>query len=169
MNNPLVQPDPGLAIWTIVTFLVLLWLLAKFAWRPLLRALETRQETIRKSIDDAQQARLQVEALSKESDRILKQAHAEAEAIVASSRADAEKVREEIKQKARADAEAIVRESRRQIEMETGRALRQIRGEIADMSVSIATKLIQRNCSKEANSDLIEETLKQIEAGPRPS
>ena len=92
MNNPLVQPDPGLAIWTIVTFLVLLWLLAKFAWRPLLQMLETRQETIRKSLDDAQQARLQVEMLGKESDRILKQAHVEADAIVAASRADAEHI-----------------------------------------------------------------------------
>jgi len=52
MNNPLVQPDPGLFIWTIVTFLVLLALLAKFAWRPLLEALESRQERIRKSLED---------------------------------------------------------------------------------------------------------------------
>jgi F-type H+-transporting ATPase subunit b len=169
MNNPLVQPDPGLAIWTIVTFLVLLWLLAKFVWRPLMRGLDARQETIRKSLDDAQQARLQMEALSKESARILKQAQADADAIVTASRADAEKVREEIKQKAHADAETIVREARSQIETETGRALRQIRGEIAEMSVSIATKLIQRNFTKEANDELIEETLKQMEAGPRPS
>jgi F-type H+-transporting ATPase subunit b len=169
MNNPLVQPDPGLAIWTIITFLVLLWLLAKFAWHPLLRMLDARQETIRKSLEDAQQARREMEALSKESDRILKAAHAESESIIASSRAEAEKLREEIKQKARTDSEAIVREARRQIETETGRALRQIRGEIADMSVTIASKLIQRNFSNEDNSALIEETLKEMEAGPRPS
>jgi F-type H+-transporting ATPase subunit b len=169
MNNPLVQPDPGLAIWTIITFLVLLWLLAKFAWRPLLRALDARQETIKKSLEDAQQARREMEALSKESDRILRAAHAEAESIVASSRAEAEKLREEIKQKSKTDSEAIVREARRQIETETGRALRQIRGEIADMSVTIASKLIQRNFSTEENGALIEETLKEMEAGPRPS
>ena len=57
MNNPLVQPDPGLFIWTILTFLVLLWALAKFAWRPLLAALEERQQTIRKSLDDANRRR----------------------------------------------------------------------------------------------------------------
>ncbi len=56
MDNPLVQPDPGLFIWTIVTFLVLVALLAKFAWRPLLNALESRQAAIRKSLDDAAQA-----------------------------------------------------------------------------------------------------------------
>ena len=61
MDNPLVQTDPGLFIWTIVTFLVLLALLAKFAWTPLLQALETRQNAIRKSLDDAQQARQELE------------------------------------------------------------------------------------------------------------
>ena len=61
MNNPLVQPDPGLYIWTIATFLVLLALLARFAWRPLLDALEQRQEVIRKSLDDARQARQELE------------------------------------------------------------------------------------------------------------
>ena len=63
MNNPLVQPDPGLFIWTILTFLVLLTLLAKFAWAPLLQALESRQDAIRKSLDDAQQAKQELERL----------------------------------------------------------------------------------------------------------
>jgi F-type H+-transporting ATPase subunit b len=169
MNNPLVQPDPGLAIWTIITFLVLLWLLAKFAWRPMLRALEARQETIRKSLDDAQQAKQELERLNKESAQILKNAHAEAESIISQSRVEADKFREEMKRKARTDAEGIIREAQRQIETETGRALRQIRSEIADMSVAIASKLIQRNFSKEDNSELIEDTLKQMESGTRPS
>ena len=67
MNNPLVQPDPGLYIWTIATFLILVWLLAKYAWRPLLGALERRQESIRKSLDDAQQAKQELERLSVDS------------------------------------------------------------------------------------------------------
>ena len=74
-----------------------------------------------------------------------------------------------MKQKAREEAEAIIRDARKQIETETGKALRQIRGEIADMSVMIASKLIQRNFSREDNSELIEETLKQIEAETRPN
>jgi F-type H+-transporting ATPase subunit b len=67
MNNPLVQLDPGLFIWTIATFLVLLTLLAKFAWGPLLKALDERQAVIRKSLDDAQQARVELERLQHES------------------------------------------------------------------------------------------------------
>ena len=169
MNNPLVQPDPGLAIWTIITFLVLLWGLTKLAWRPLLRWLEARQETIRKSLDDAQQARRDLEEVNKQSVRILRDAHAHAESILAKSRAEAEKFREEMKQKARADGETIIREARGQIEAETARALRQIRGEVVDLSVAIASKLIQRNFTKEDNNELIEETLKQIEGGTLPS
>ena len=71
MNNPLVQPDPGLFIWTIITFLVLLFLLAKFAWGPLLKALENRQETIRESLDDAdvERARLREDRRSIGPDR----------------------------------------------------------------------------------------------------
>ena len=61
MDNPLLQPDPGLFIWTILTFLVLLTVLAKFAWGPLLRALESRQQAIRQSLDDAQQAKLELD------------------------------------------------------------------------------------------------------------
>ena len=87
MDNPLVQTDPGLFIWTIVTFLVLLGLLAKFAWRPLLQALETRQNAIRKSLDDAQQAKQELERLNAESAQIVARARAEADAIISQGRA----------------------------------------------------------------------------------
>jgi F-type H+-transporting ATPase subunit b len=165
MDNPLVQPDPGLFIWTIITFLVLLALLARFAWRPLLQALESRQESIRKSLDDAQRARQELERVQQESAAIVRQARSEAEAIVTQSRSDAERLREEIKQKARTDAESIVRNAERQIQLETGRALQQIRHEAVDLSVQIASKLLQRNLTKEDNERLIEEALKQI--GPQ--
>jgi F-type H+-transporting ATPase subunit b len=167
MNNPLVQPDPGLFIWTIVTFLVLLTLLAKFAWRPLLQALDSRQAAIRKALDDAQLARQELERLQLDAVEIIRKARVEAEAVIAESRSDAERLREEMKQKARAEANAIVRNAERQIQLETGRALQQIRHEAVDLSVLIASKLIQRNLSKEDNERLIEETLKQVETERR--
>jgi F-type H+-transporting ATPase subunit b len=163
MDNPLVQPDPGLFIWTIVTFLVLLALLAKFAWRPLLQALESRQESIRKSLDDAQKAKQELERLHVESAEIIRQSRVEADAIVSQSRSDAERLREEMKQKARAEADAIVKNAERQIQLETGRALQQIRREAVDLSVMIASKLIQRNLTKEDNEKLIDEALQQVE------
>lgn len=160
--NQLVQPDPGLFIWTILTFLVLLGLLAKFAWRPLLQALDSRQAAITKSLDDAQQARVELERLQRESAQIIREARVEAESIVSRSRSDAERLKEEMKQSARSEAATIVKNAERQIELETQRALQQIRHEAVDLSVMIASKLIQRNLSKEDNEKLIEEALKQV-------
>ena len=163
MDNPLVQPDPGLFIWTIVTFLVLLALLAKFAWRPLLAALDSRQESIRKSLDDAQKAKQELERLNVESAQIVARARVEADGIISQSRSDGERLREEIRTKARAEADNIVKNAERQIQLETTRALEQIRHEAVDLSVMIASKIIQRNLSKEDNERLIDEALKQVE------
>src|SRR5919201_2362368 len=123
MNNPLVQPDPGLYIWTIITFLVLLGLLAKFAWKPLLVALENRQQSIRKALDDARESKQELEGIHTESAKLLAQARTEAAEIVSRSRSDADRFREEMKEKARGDAAALLRNAERQIELETTRAL----------------------------------------------
>lgn len=163
MDNPLVQIDPGLFIWTIVTFLVLLTLLAKFAWTPLLIALETRQNAIRKSLDDAQQAKQELERLNLESAQIINRARVEAEAVITQSRSDGDRLREEIRAKARTEADNIVKNAQRQIQLETSRALEQIRREAVDLSVMIASKIIQRNLTREDNERLIDEALKQVE------
>ena len=168
MDNPLVQPDPGLYVWTILTFLVLVALLAKFAWRPLLEALESRQASIRKSLDDARQAKQELERLHAESAKILAEARGEAEAIISRTRADADRFREELKQKARAEAATLVANAGKQIELETSRALQQIRHEAVDLSVAIASKLLQKNVTKADNERLIEDTFRQLEAR-RPS
>src|SRR5437870_2418620 len=133
MDNPLVQVDPGLFVWTIVTFLVLLTLLAKFAWKPLLAALDTRQNAIRKSLDDAQQAKQDLERLTAESAQIIARARTDADAIITQSRADGERLREEIRQKARTEADHIVKSAERQIQLETTRAIEQIRREAVDL------------------------------------
>ena len=167
--NPLVQPDPGLYIWTIATFLILLALLAKFAWRPLLQALEQRQESIRKSLDDARKAQEELQRLHGESARILAEARAEADTILTRTRDDASRLRDELKMRAQAEAANVVKNAERQIEQETARALQQIRAEAVDLSVAIAAKILQRNVSKEDNQRLIEETFRQIEQTQRPS
>lgn len=163
MDNPLVQVDPGLFIWTIVTFLVLVALLTKFAWGPLLKALEARQETITRSLDDAEQAKIELQRLQDESAEILRSARADAEAIVSSSRSDADALREELRDKARVEAEAIIREAKHQIDLEKTQALREIRGQVADLSITIASKLLDRNISTEDNQRLVEDTLNQLE------
>ena len=164
MDNPLVQVDPGLFIWTIVTFLVLLGLLAKFAWGPLLKALEDRQEMIRKSLDDADQATQDLKRLHQESAQIIAAARADAQSIVAKSRVAAETVREDLKQKAKEEADALVRGAQRQIQLETARAVQQIRHEVVDLSLAVASKLIKKNLTQEDNDALIQDSLTQIDA-----
>ena len=94
---------------------------------------------------------------------MMRKARAEAEALITQSRADADRLREEIRQKAKADAEGIMRNAERQIQLETARALQQIRTEAVDLSVMIASKIIQRNITKEDNERLIADALKQVE------
>jgi F-type H+-transporting ATPase subunit b len=162
--NPLAVPDPGLYVWTIITFLVLLVVFNKLAWRPLKAVLQTREELIRKSLDDAQKARQELERLHVESQKILNEARVHADKILSETRSDANRLRDELKQKAQSEAAGIVKNAERQIEMETARALQQIRTEAVDISVAIASKLLERNVTKEDNERLIEETFRQIDA-----
>ena len=166
--NPLAVPDPGLYVWTIITFLVLLVVFNKLAWQPLKGVLKTREELIRKSLDDAQQAKQELQRLNVESQKILTEARQQADKILSETRSDANRLRDELKQKAQTEAAGVLKNAQRQIEMETARALQQIRTEAVDLSVALASKLLERNLTREDNERLIEETFKQIEA-KRPS
>ena len=162
MDNPLVQPDPGLFLWTILTFMVLLGLLAKFAWNPLLALLDKREEMIRQSLDDAQETKQELQRLQQESKEILSKARVEAQSILAQTRSEAEKLKGEIKQKAKAEADSILRDAEKQIQVETEKAIAVVKHEVIDLSLLVASKLIKKNLSKEDNQSLIEESLKQV-------
>ena len=163
MNNPLVTPDPGLFIWTIITFLVLVMLLAKFAWRPLLDALDRREKLIAKAIDDAEKARADLERVRQDATKILADARVEGEALVARSRAAADRLGEELRQKASAEAAGILKKAEREIQLETTRAVEQVRREAVELSVAIASKILHRNVSAEDNRALIEDSLRQLD------
>ena len=169
MENPLTKVDPGLFVWTILVFLGMLAALRALAWKPLLAGLKNRQDSIAKSLDDAKQARQELERLNVESQRILAEARNQAEAIISQTRDDASRFRDELKQKAQAEAAGIVKNAEKQIALETSRALQQIRQEAVELSVTIASKLLQRNVSRADNERLIDETFKQLEATQRPS
>ncbi len=167
MDNALVQPDPGLFFWTIAVFLVLLFLLKRFAWGPLLAALDERQAGIRKSLDDADRARKELEQVREESEAIIAKARAEADGIITDARADGGQLRDDLRQQAQQQAQAIVENAERQIQQERDRALQQIRQESVDMSLMIASKLIRRNLTAEDNASLIDEALKQVQPPPQ--
>ena len=160
--NPLVQPDPGLFIWTIVTFLVLLGMLTKFAWKPLLTAMQAREERIARSLDDAKRATEEMARVTQESAEIVRRAHIEANGILATIRTDGERLREELKQKARADAAGIVAAAERQIQAETSRARSELRKEAVDLSIAIASKVLRRNITVEDNRAIIDEVINSL-------
>ena len=162
MDNPLVRPDPGLFIWTILTFLVLVTLLTRYAWRPLLTALQARHDRIRQALDEARAATEERERLQREAAEIMRQARLEADAIIAASRADADRLREESRQKARTDAAAIVAAAERQVQLDAARAREQLRYEAVDLSIAIASKLIRRNLRPEDNQGLIDEVISSL-------
>jgi F-type H+-transporting ATPase subunit b len=157
----------GNAVWTLGIFLIVVIVLGKFAWGPVLSLLQQREAFIHKSLSDAKHDRDEAEARLKDYAAKLQSAQAEAVAILDEAKRDAERLREELKQRARTEADNMVRNAEKQIEMQTTRAMAQIRQEAVDLSVTIASKILQRAISKEDNEKLIADALKQIESTPR--
>jgi len=164
MDNPLVRVDPGLFIWTILVFLTLLVLLRRYAWGPLLDALERRNKIIAGALDDADRARAELQRVQQDAAKLLAEARVEAGTIVTRTRADAERLREELRQKALADAAAVTKNAEQQIQYETARALRQIRDEAANLSIAVASKILRREVSPADNETLIQDAIKQFES-----
>ncbi|MES1256048.1 MAG: F0F1 ATP synthase subunit B [Acidobacteriota bacterium] len=156
--------DIGNAVWTLVVFVLVVLVLGKFAWRPILSLLQQREDFIHQALTDAKRDREDAEARLQEMAAKLQAAQGEALHIIEEARRDAERLREELKQKARTEADQMVRNAERQIQLDTTRALQQIRKEAVDISVAIATKIVQRNITREDNERLIDDTLKQMEA-----
>ncbi len=163
MNNPLVQPDPGLFIWTILTFLILLGLLTKFAWKPLLGMLKKREDTIRQSLDDAEKARRELEQLQQKSEELITEARVEARKIVAEGKAAGEQLKSDTLETARQQADGLLKNAEKQIQAETDKAIAEIKKEVVDLSLEVAGKLIRKNLSKADNQTLIDETVNSVQ------
>jgi len=162
MDNPLVQPDPGLYIWSIIIFLVLLFLLMKFAWKPLLAMLEKREDNIRKSLLDAEKARDELTNVKEDTKKLLDKARTESQAIVAAGKKNAERMKDEIIDKAQSKSDSLLVEAKKQIEIEKDRAIADVKAEVVNLSMEVAEKLIKKNLSKEDNLKLINESLNNI-------
>jgi|TARA_B110000014_G_C20119610_1_gene592729 F-type H+-transporting ATPase subunit b len=160
--NPLVQLDPGLFIWTIITFLILLFVLAKFAWKPLLAALESRESTIKSSLDDAEKAKRELERINVESEEIIAKARSDAQGIRSEAKAAAEKIKADLIASTDDDVKKIRDEAHKQIQVEKDKAINDIREEVVTLTISVAEKVIKKNLSKDENQSLIEESLKSL-------
>jgi len=161
-QNPLITLTPGLYIWTIITFLLLFFLLAKFAWKPLLKMLEDRENFIKSSLDDAEKAKEELERLNEESELIISKARSEAQSILSEGKSAAEKIKEQTIADAKEQSDKIINDAEKQIRTHKEKAMSEIKEEMVDISLSIAEKLISKNLSIEENKSLIEDSLEKV-------
>ena len=138
----LLDPHAGLIAWTIITFVVVLIILKRFVWSPLLEALDERQKRIRDALEGAEQARDEAQAALAEHQKALAGAESEAREIVAQAREAGERVRTDIIDEARRGAEQTVEQARRSIETEKQAALSELRREVADLAVRAASEIV---------------------------
>jgi F-type H+-transporting ATPase subunit b len=160
--NPLVQLDPGLFFWTILTFVLISFVLSKFAWKPLLLALKEREDQINESLDNAENARVELEKINSESEVIISKARSEALGIHSEAKMTAEKVKSDLLEKANLDIKKLKETSEQQIRIEKEKAISEIRKEVVGLSLMIAEKLIKKNLSKSDNETLIKETINNL-------
>ena len=146
---------PGLMIWTIITFIILLIILKKAAWNPILTALDAREKGIKDNIEAAKNAREEAESSIEEYRRKLAEAAAEAQKVLAKARQDAERIGEELKAKYKADAEAELEKARKQIDLERQAAVNEIRNEMAGLVIAAAEKVIGKALDSEDHRRLV--------------
>jgi F-type H+-transporting ATPase subunit b len=163
----LLNPDKGLIIWTMVSFAVLVLVLGKFAWKPLLAALKEREDGIRKAIDDAASAKLSADQLKAQYEEELAKAQDKAAGLLSQAQVESQKVREQMMKDAEADARRLTEQTKRQLEEEKAKLSRELREEVAGLSVKVAEKLLRHSVNAKENEALVQGFIKDIEKEPK--
>jgi len=162
-SNFLVSPDVGLMIWTLLAFLVALFVLRKYAWPAITEALDKRQRAIEESIETAERARADAAALLEEYRQRLREARAQADEIVARARKAGEVHERETLEEARTRREELLEQTRRDIEVETRRAIQEIRAEVADLTIMATEKVTRKALDADDQLRLVEEALGELD------
>ena len=149
MDQLLNDFSPGLFIIQTVLMLVVIFLMIKFAWKPILSALEERESGIQDALNAAQKAKEQVEAMNSDNDRLLKEARAEREEMLKEARAIKDKIIADAEEMAQAESQKIIDKAKRTIESEKKAALEDIKTEVAKLSIAVAEKLLQDELAKD--------------------
>lgn len=162
MEN-LLNPDTGLIIWTIVSFAVLVLLLSKVAWKPLIKALKDREDGIRKAIDDASNAKTSAEQTKAQYERELAQAQDKAANFIAQAQAEAQKLRDQMMKDAEAEARRLTEQTKRQLEEEKLKLSRELKQEVASLSIRVAEKLLRHSVDAKEQEGLVSGFMKDLE------
>jgi F-type H+-transporting ATPase subunit b len=162
-TNPLIQVTPGLMIWTIVCFLITLYVLKRYAFGPIQRAIDERRDRIRQSLEEADHAREEARRLLEEHRQLIASAQTDAEEILGEARRVAEANERRMRDELETDRQRRLEETRKQIEAETRRALEQIRAEVVELSLLAATKVTRKALDDEDHRRLIEEAVGELD------
>ena len=154
--------NPGLIIWTFIIFLVLLFILGKTAWKPLLASLKTREQAIADSLLRAEQARADAERLIAENKQERAKAEEEVQKALREGRQYAEQMRRDLVEKAKGEAERMLVQARAEIERDTQRALRQLRTEVSDLAVLATSKLLDENMNEERHHKVVSKMIADL-------
>ena len=162
-SSGLIKVVPGLMIWTIVAFLATLFVLRKFAFGPIQQTIDERRERIRRSIEEAENARNEARRLLEEHRALIGQARGQAEEILSEARKVADALRQRVKEETETDRQRRLEETKRQIEAETQRALQQIRAEVAELTLIATAKVTGKVLDDADHRRLIEDAIKGLD------
>ena len=158
----LITPSLGLLVWTTVIFLTVLFILAKFAWKPIVGALREREKFIEDALSAAEKAKLEMAQLKDDNEKLLQEARVEREKILKDAKTVAANIVNEAKDKASVEAAKLVEDARVQITNQKNAAMSELKNLVATTSVEIAEMIIKKNLSdKGAQNELIEQYLKE--------
>ncbi len=154
--------NPGLIVWTIVTFVLLLAVLAKYAWKPLLQALHEREDKIRSAVEQSERARAEAAKLLKQNERNMARAEEEYKKAIHEGKALAEKMKEEIVNKAKQQAQREVQLAKEEIQRDIDAAKQQLRSEVADLAIKAAEKILDESLDQQRHTKLVDNFLNQL-------
>ena len=153
----LVTPDIGLVFWTFISFLVLFFLLKRFAWKPIVGTVNDREQSIREALASAEAAKKEMENISADNERILKEARAERETMLKEAREIGAKKISEAEEEAKAKADKMIASAKEAIETEKKAAIAELKNQVASLSVEIAEKVVKAELSdKDKQLKLVE-------------
>jgi F-type H+-transporting ATPase subunit b len=159
----LLTPDPGLLIWSFLSFTILVAVLGKYAWRPILQALKLREETIEYSLKEAEKARNELVNLEKDKKRLMEEARVERDNMLKEAKVLRDSIVEESKNLARLEAEKIAAVAKQQMESERIAAVEDLRKQVAVLSIEMAGILLKKELeSPEKQQKLVEQYLKEV-------
>lgn len=161
-GNSLLSVNAGLAFWTTITFLLLLFLLGKFAWKPILTALKQREDNIKISLEQAEKAREEAKKILEENQASLSKAEEESKKLIEESRQYAAHLKEQMLKDSKIQAQKIIEEASAEIDRKKSEAFTELKNQIAEISVQAAEKILKQNLNADVNKKIVESYINEI-------